>query len=469
MSFDQMPWVIRAENLSKTYRLYDQPHHRLLQSLAGSRRTYYREFDALKDVNFQLQSGETMGIIGANGAGKSTLLQLLCGTLEPTQGQVQVKGRISALLELGAGFNPEFTGRENLVINAAILGLTPAQIEARTEVIIAFADIGEFIDRPVKTYSSGMYVRVAFAVAVHVDPQIMIVDEALAVGDALFQFKCMSRMRRMLDDGVALLFTSHDVSAIKALCQRALWLEKGQVRMLGDTAEVTRAYDQDWVMRANFSQDTAAQNNAAQQNSLAQVAKAAKPSVGTGAVDERQPQDARIGHGARHHGGGREPRQALVTERNHGIAPPAVLLQPDRRCAVGPGQQQPEHGGGEHELPQQRSHQQRHEGPANGDVKTPPARNTAGGNRATRLVDGVDMAVIPVVDRLAGAAHQRARQQHTGKDREPLTGGRQPRGHDAAQEGPHRRKPGDGLQEFKHGGHCGSRLVEHSAGGSCHG
>ena len=285
MSFDQLPWVIRAENLSKTYRLYDQPHHRLLQSLAVSQRKYYREFDALKGVSFQLQSGETMGIIGANGAGKSTLLQLLCGTLEPTQGTVQVKGRISALLELGAGFNPEFTGRENLIINAAILGLSPTQIEARTEDIIAFADIGEFIDRPVKTYSSGMYVRVAFAVAVHVDPQILIVDEALAVGDALFQFKCMSRMRRMLDDGVALLFTSHDVSAIKALCQRALWLEKGQVRMLGDTADVTRAYDQDWVMRANLSQNNADQNNSAQENSLAQVAKDTKPSVGTGAVE----------------------------------------------------------------------------------------------------------------------------------------------------------------------------------------
>ena len=243
MSFDQNNWLIRAENLSKTYRLFDQPHHRLLQSLAGSRRRYYREFDALKDVNFQLESGETMGIIGTNGAGKSTLLQLLCGTLEPTQGQVQVQGRISALLELGAGFNPEFTGRENLRINAAIFGLTPSQIADRTEDIIAFADIGEFIDRPVKTYSSGMYVRVAFSVAVHVDPQILIVDEALAVGDALFQFKCMSRMRRMLDDGVALLFTSHDISAVKALCQRSLWLEKGRVRMLGNTSDVTQAYD----------------------------------------------------------------------------------------------------------------------------------------------------------------------------------------------------------------------------------
>jgi len=279
MSFDQKKWLIRAENLSKTYRLFDQPHHRLLQSLAGSRRRYYREFDALKDVNFELQYGETMGIIGTNGAGKSTLLQLLCGTLEPTQGQVQVQGRISALLELGAGFNPEFTGRENLLINAAIFGLTPSQIADRTEDIIAFADIGEFIDRPVKTYSSGMYVRVAFSVAVHVDPQILIVDEALAVGDALFQFKCMSRMRRMLDDGVALLFTSHDISAVKALCQRSLWLEKGRVRMLGNTPEVTKAYDQDWVRRANLLQDNSLQEK------LLNPEEEHKPTVGTGAVE----------------------------------------------------------------------------------------------------------------------------------------------------------------------------------------
>ena len=306
MSSDQMPWVIRAENLSKTYRLYDQPHHRLLQSLAGSQRKYFREFDALKGVSFQLQSGETMGIIGANGAGKSTLLQLLCGTLEPTQGAVQVKGRISALLELGAGFNPEFTGRENLIINAAILGLSPSQIQERAEDIIAFADIGDFIDRPVKTYSSGMYVRVAFAVAVHVDPQILIVDEALAVGDALFQFKCMSRMRKMLDDGVALLFTSHDVSAIKALCQRALWLEKGQVRMLGDTADVTRAYDQDWVMRANLSQINPEQDTAVEQHRLTQTSSGTEPSVGTGVVEIVSAYwgvDGLLAHQARaHHG-----------------------------------------------------------------------------------------------------------------------------------------------------------------------
>ncbi len=265
MSSDQNNWLIRAQSVSKTYRLYDRPHQRLLQILVGERRRYYREFNALQNVSFELQRGETLGIIGANGAGKSTLLQLLCGTLEPSAGSIQVQGRIAALLELGAGFNPEFTGRENLTINAAILGLTPEQIQDRSEDIIAFADIGDFIDRPVKTYSSGMYVRLAFSVAVHVDPQILIVDEALAVGDALFQFKCMSRMRRMLDDGVSLLFTSHDISAIKALCQRTLWLEKGQARMLGPTRDVTRAYDQDWVLRANEAQG---QNSSTQDNAL---------------------------------------------------------------------------------------------------------------------------------------------------------------------------------------------------------
>ena len=247
-------WAISARGLSKTYRLYDKPHHRLLQSLWRDRRQYYREFFALHDVSFQLAQGETLGIIGRNGAGKSTLLQILCGTLTPSAGEVLVRGRIAALLELGTGFNPEFTGRENIAVNAAILGLTPAQISERLDDIIAFADIGQFIDQPVKTYSSGMYVRLAFSVIIHVQPDILVVDEALAVGDALFQAKCMSRMRRMLDDGVSLLFISHDIAAVKALCQRALWLQGGQVRALGTTAEVTRAYDQDWIRQANAAQ-----------------------------------------------------------------------------------------------------------------------------------------------------------------------------------------------------------------------
>ena len=261
MSSDQTaaPWVIRAHDLGKTYRLYDKPHHRLLQSLWGERRRYYRDFSALGNVSFELARGQTLGIIGRNGAGKSPLLQIICGTLTPSAGEVEVRGRVAALLELGTGFNPDFTGRENLAINAAILGLTPAEIEARSDDIIAFADIGPFIDQPVKTYSSGMYVRLAFAVVVHVDPDILIVDEALAVGDALFQAKCMTRMRRMLDDGLTLLFISHDISAVKALCNRTLWLEHGQVRALGATADITRAYDQDWIRQANAAQGIAAQ------------------------------------------------------------------------------------------------------------------------------------------------------------------------------------------------------------------
>ncbi len=246
--------ALRIEQLAKKYQIYDQPHHRLLQMLWGQRRQYHHVFEALQDVTFEVAAGETLGIIGRNGAGKSTLLQLICGTLTPSGGAVEVRGRIAALLELGTGFNPDFTGRQNLGINAAILGLSARQIAECSQDIIAFADIGEHIDQPVKTYSSGMYVRLAFAIAVHAQPDILIVDEALAVGDALFQAKCMARMRRMLDDGMTLLFTSHDVSAIKAMCTRTLWLEKGRMRMIGNTADVTRAYDQDWVAEANKAQ-----------------------------------------------------------------------------------------------------------------------------------------------------------------------------------------------------------------------
>lgn len=284
MSSEAMPntsWAIRAEGLSKNYQLYSKPHHRLLQSLWRGRRQYYREFSALDAVGFELQRGQTLGIIGRNGAGKSTLLQIICGTLTPSAGHVQVQGRIAALLELGTGFNPEFTGRENVYVNAAIHGLSQAEIEQRLDDIIAFADIGRFIDQPVKTYSSGMYVRLAFAVVVHVQPDILIVDEALAVGDALFQAKCMTRMRRMLDDGVSLLFTSHDIAAIKALCHRTLWLEGGRMKALGDTAEVTRAYDQDWIRQANAAQGQVA---AEMLTSTASGEGAASAHTGTGAV-----------------------------------------------------------------------------------------------------------------------------------------------------------------------------------------
>ena len=275
-------WAIRAQGLGKTYQLYDKPHHRLLQAFARGRKNYFREFAALHDVSFDLAKGQTLGIIGRNGAGKSTLLQIICGTLTPTRGHVQVNGRVAALLELGTGFNPDFTGRENVFINAAILGLSQREILERLDDIIAFADIGLFIDQPVKTYSSGMYVRLAFAVVVHVNPEILIVDEALAVGDALFQAKCMTRMRRMLDDGLTLLFISHDIAAVKALCQRALWLDHGKVRAMGGTPEVTRDYDHDWIRQANAAQDLSPASPAS--DTTPEIDELPAAGAGTGAI-----------------------------------------------------------------------------------------------------------------------------------------------------------------------------------------
>lgn len=234
--------AITVENLSKCYEVYDKPHKRLLQMLFRGKRKYFNEFWALKSASFKVQAGETVGIIGSNGSGKSTLLQMLCGTLNPSAGQIHVRGRIAALLELGAGFNPEFTGKENVYLNAAILGLSPQEIEAAYADIEAFAEIGDFIDQPVKTYSSGMYVRLAFSVAVHTKPSILVVDEALSVGDARFQAKCLDRIKQMKDSGVSILFVSHDVAAVRTLCDRALWLDKGTVRAIGDVFPVTAQY-----------------------------------------------------------------------------------------------------------------------------------------------------------------------------------------------------------------------------------
>lgn len=239
MSFES---AIIVRSLSKCYQVYDQPRHRLLQMLFRGRRQYYRQFWALRDVSFDVKRGETVAIIGRNGSGKSTLLQLLCGTLTPTMGVVEVAGRIAALLELGAGFNPEFSGRENVFLNAAILGLNRAQIEERFSQIEAFAEIGSFIDQPVKTYSSGMYVRLAFSVAIHTDPQVLVVDEALSVGDARFQAKCLNRIKQMKEAGVSILFVSHDINAVRSLCDRAIWLDKGTIRLSGQVFPVTAEY-----------------------------------------------------------------------------------------------------------------------------------------------------------------------------------------------------------------------------------
>jgi len=233
--------AIEVDGVSKCYRIFDQPKDRVLQLLARNKRRYFREFWALRDLSFQIRRGETMGIIGRNGAGKSTLLQLISGTLTPTSGAVRIAGRVAALLELGAGFNPDFTGRENVILNATILGLTRAQIDERMDDILGFADIGDFVDQPVKTFSSGMFVRLAFSVVAHVDADILMVDEALAVGDAVFTQRCMRFLRRFQDNGT-LLFVSHDTGAVVGLCRNAIWLERGKMRMNGNAKDVAEAY-----------------------------------------------------------------------------------------------------------------------------------------------------------------------------------------------------------------------------------
>lgn len=239
MSSDQN--AITLTNIGKTYHIYDRPKHRLLQFLNGKRKTYYRNFDALKNINVTIPKGSSFGIIGRNGSGKSTLLQIICGTLTPTQGNVEVNGRIAALLELGAGFNPEFTGRENIALAASLYGLSPAEIDTAMPSIEAFADIGDFINQPVKFYSSGMYVRLAFAIIAHVKADILVIDEALAVGDAIFTQKCMDFIRTFKKTGT-LLFVSHDNSAVLALCDQALWLNQGNVEKQGPAKDVTEAY-----------------------------------------------------------------------------------------------------------------------------------------------------------------------------------------------------------------------------------
>jgi lipopolysaccharide transport system ATP-binding protein len=239
--------AIKVERLSKSYQIYDQPRDRLkqfvmprLQRVAGLLpKQYYREFCALKDVSFEVKKGETVGIIGRNGSGKSTLLQMICNTVSPSSGYITTHGRIAALLELGAGFNAEFTGRENVYMNASVLGLTKDEINDRFHEIAAFADIGEFIEQPVKTYSSGMHARLAFSIAINVDPEILIVDEALSVGDARFVAKCMRRIKDIQKHGASILFVSHDVGSVRTLCERAIWLDKGYLVEQGDVFPVT--------------------------------------------------------------------------------------------------------------------------------------------------------------------------------------------------------------------------------------
>lgn len=233
---------IETHGLGKSYQVYQKPQHRLLQSLFRGRKQFYSDFRALSDVSLTIAPGETVGILGRNGSGKSTLLQLIAGTVRPTRGTVSVRGRIAAILELGAGFNPEFTGRENVELSASVHGMSPREIAARMPEILKFSDIDEFIDRPVKVYSSGMYARLAFSVAIHVDPDVLIVDEALAVGDAKFQAQCFRKFEEFKTRGVTILFVSHSIDQIARHCSRALLLDRGRLVAEGDPKPVIARY-----------------------------------------------------------------------------------------------------------------------------------------------------------------------------------------------------------------------------------
>ncbi len=232
--------AVVVEHLSRKYRLYTRASDRLKEVVL--RRPYHHDFWALQDVTFRIPRGQTLGIVGENGSGKSTLLQVLAGVLQPTRGRVKLHGRVAALLELGAGFNPEFTGRENVLLAGAIMGIPAAEMRRRFDSIATFAELGQFIEQPVKTYSSGMYVRLAFATAINVDPDILLVDETLAVGDAYFQYRCLQRMAALQARGVTIVLVSHDVGAIQELCQRALWIANGRVADDGPPERVVAGY-----------------------------------------------------------------------------------------------------------------------------------------------------------------------------------------------------------------------------------
>lgn len=233
---------IQVKNLSKCYQIYNKPQDRLKQVISRHRKQYYREFWALRDISFTVERKETLGIIGRNGSGKSTVLQIISKILTPTTGEIEVHGRVAALLELGAGFNPEFTGRENVYLNGAILGFGRQEMEKRFAEIEAFADIGDFIDQPIKIYSSGMYVRLAFAVQACVEPDILIVDEALSVGDIFFQQKCYDKIRQTIAGGTSCLFVSHDTNAILNLCDSVILLNQGEIEFHGDPEEAVSRY-----------------------------------------------------------------------------------------------------------------------------------------------------------------------------------------------------------------------------------
>lgn len=239
--------AIKVENLSKCYQIYGHPRDRLLQMLFRNRKRFYQEFWALKNVSFEVKKGETLGIIGRNGSGKSTLLQIICGVLAQSNGNISVNGRVAALLELGSGFNPEFTGIENVKLYASVLGLSSQEFSERMPEVLSFAGIGDFVHQPIKTYSSGMVVRLAFSAIIHMDPEILVVDEALAVGDTAFQQKCLNRIRQMQDNGISVILVTHSTNTVIEFCDRAIFLKCGKIMVDGPCREVVRAYTDDLV------------------------------------------------------------------------------------------------------------------------------------------------------------------------------------------------------------------------------
>lgn len=236
-------YVININKVSKKYNLYKKPRERIKEALNPFKKKYHEDFFALRDIDIQVKKGEMVGFVGENGSGKSTLLKIITGVLTQSSGEVKIIGNISALLELGSGFNPEYTGMENIYLNGMILGYTREEVDAKITDIIGFADIGEHINQPVKTYSSGMFVRLAFAVAINVDPEILIIDEALAVGDLEFQLKCMEKFSEFRNSDKTILFVSHDINAVRRFCDKVYWLKDGIIEDYGDTMEVTERYD----------------------------------------------------------------------------------------------------------------------------------------------------------------------------------------------------------------------------------
>lgn len=233
---------IKVTNVSKFYKLYEKPIDRLKETLHPAKKKYHREFYALRDISFEINKGETVGIVGKNGSGKSTLLKMITGLTTPSAGEIKVSGKVSALLELGTGFNPELTGLENIYLNGIIMGYSKEEINSRIKSILDFAEIGDFINQPVKMYSSGMFARLAFAVAINVEPDILIVDEALAVGDMRFQAKCFNKFKELKEMGITILFVSHDVYSVRNFCDRAVWINEGRLEQIGATLDVTASY-----------------------------------------------------------------------------------------------------------------------------------------------------------------------------------------------------------------------------------